>query len=72
MTLEKKLSRLEAIVAELESDKLDLAAALALFEEGVGCLREAAVSLSDAEVRVTRLRELADGAFVLEAMDPDE
>ena len=69
MTLEQRLERLEAIVAELENEQIDLAAALALFEEGVTCLREAAGSLADAETRVKRLTELADGAFVVDDFD---
>ena len=69
MTLEQRMERLEAIVAELENEQIDLAAALALFEEGVTCLREAAGSLADAETRVKRLTELADGAFVVEDFD---
>jgi exodeoxyribonuclease VII small subunit len=71
MTLEQRLERLETIVAELENEQLDLASALALFEEGVTCLREAAGSLSEAESRVKRLTEMADGAFVIEEMDDD-
>ena len=72
MTLEERLARLEEIVAELGSEKLDLAEALARFEEGVACLREAAAALSGAELRVKRLTELADGAFVVEDLDEDE
>lgn len=72
MTLEQRLERLEAIVAELENEQIDLASALALFEEGVTCLREAAGSLAEAETRVKRLTELADGAFVVEEFDEDE
>ena len=45
--------------------------ALALFEEGVVCLRAAAGTLSEAETRVKRLRELADGAFVVEELRDD-
>ncbi|MES2179242.1 MAG: exodeoxyribonuclease VII small subunit [Gemmatimonadota bacterium] len=72
MTLEQRLERLEAIVAELEREKLDLSAALTLFEEGVTCLRDAAASLAEAETRVRKLTRLADGAFVLEELDEDE
>ena len=71
MTLEERLTRLEAIVAELENERLDLATALTLFEEGVGCLREAAASLTVAETRVMRLTELSGGAFVVEELDDD-
>ena len=72
MTLEQRLERLEAIVSELENDRIDLASALTLFEEGVTCLREAAGSLAEAETRVKRLTELADGALVIEEFDEDE
>ena len=72
MTLEQRLERLDAIVAELEDERIDLASALALFEEGVSCLREAAATLADADTRVKRLVELADGAFVIEEFDENE
>ena len=72
MTLERRLERLEAIVAELENEQIDLASALALFEEGVLCLREAAGSLAEAETHVKRLTELADGALVVEEFDEDD
>ena len=63
MTFEKRLARLEAIAAELESDDVELARALALFEEGIENLRAAAEELSKAEARVQRLVERADGTF---------
>jgi exodeoxyribonuclease VII small subunit len=71
MTLEQQLERLEAIVAQLEDEHIDLASALTLFEEGVTCLRLAAGNLSEAEARVKRLTELSGGAFVVEDMDDD-
>ena len=71
MTIEQSLTRLDAIVEQLESEPLELAAALALFEEGVACLREAAGTLSEAEARVQRLTELADGAFDVEPLDDE-
>jgi exodeoxyribonuclease VII small subunit len=72
MTIEEQLARLEEIVDQLEAEPLELARALALFEEGVGCLREAAGTLTEAEARVKRLTELADGAFEVEDLDDDE
>ena len=71
MTLEQKLERLESIVAELENEEIDLASALALFEEGVINLREAAGALAEAETRVKKLTELAGGAFVIEDFEDD-
>lgn len=69
--IEERIERLEAIVDQLESGQVDLAAALALFEEGVQCLREAAGTLTEADARVQRLTELADGAFVVEGLDDE-
>jgi exodeoxyribonuclease VII small subunit len=71
VTIERKLARLEEIVAQLEGESLELATALALFEEGVACLREAAGTLSEAETRVQKLTELANGTFGVEALDDD-
>ncbi|MDE3126435.1 MAG: exodeoxyribonuclease VII small subunit [Gemmatimonadota bacterium] len=63
MSFEARLQRLEQIVAELEGDTLDLARALALFEEGIACLRDATTELTKAEAQVRRLVEKDDGTF---------
>ena len=67
------VAAVDALVANqcFEAGQVDLAGALALFEEGVACLRDAAGTLTEAEARVQRLTELADGAFVAEAMDDE-
>ena len=65
MTFEERVARLEAIVAELEADDVPLARALALFEEGVACLRDASAELAGAEARVQKLVERDDGTFDL-------
>jgi exodeoxyribonuclease VII small subunit len=57
------LARLEQIAAELEGDDVELARALALFEEGIENLRAASDELAKAEARVQRLVERADGTF---------
>lgn len=61
-SLQSELERLDQIVRSLEQEDLDLDKALALFEEGVGRLREARRRLADAEVRLKQLREAADGS----------
>jgi exodeoxyribonuclease VII small subunit len=63
MSFEQRLKRLEQIVGELESDQIDLERALALFEEGVSCLKAASEELGKVEARVQRLVEKADGSF---------
>lgn len=63
MSFEQRLRRLEEIVGELESEQIDLERALALFEEGVSCLRAATEELGRVEARVQRLVERTDGTF---------
>ncbi len=50
--LETRLQRLEQILVKLEAEELDLEDALALFEEGIGHVREAEKTLSTAALRV--------------------
>ncbi len=56
-SLEARLTRLDAIVAALESDGLELEQALALFEEGVSHLRAAETMIRAAELRIEQLLE---------------
>jgi exodeoxyribonuclease VII small subunit len=65
MTFDSDLTRLEAIVAELEQSDLPLDRALALFEEGVARVRSASEQLSHAEGQVQQLFEQPDGTFRL-------
>jgi exodeoxyribonuclease VII small subunit len=65
MSFESDLLRLEAIVSELESDRLELDRALLLFEEGIERLRTASGELARADARVKELVERADGSFDL-------
>ena len=54
-TLEARLTRLESILARMESEEVDLDEALQLFEEGVMHVREAERVLSKTELRVEEL-----------------
>jgi exodeoxyribonuclease VII small subunit len=63
MSFEKRLERLEQIVAELDGDSLELGRSLKLFEEGIACLRDATAELQKAEAQVQRLVEHDDGTF---------
>ncbi len=69
-SLEWRLGRLDAIVAELEREGLELDQALALFEEGVAHLRSAEQVMRGAELRIQRLLEDAAGEPVLVPMEP--
>ena len=55
LALEERLTRLDAIVARMESDDVVLDEALKLFEEGVGHVREAERVLAETELRVEEL-----------------
>lgn len=68
-SLQADLSRLEAIVRALEANDLDLDRALALFEEGIGRLRDARDRLASAELRLRQLREAANGGLEVEPLD---
>jgi exodeoxyribonuclease VII small subunit len=59
--LSQRLARLDQILAKLEREELDLDEALALFEEGVGHLREAEKLVRTAELRIERLLEQPRG-----------
>lgn len=71
MPLEERLSRLEAIVSELEGDDVELEAALALFEEGIGHVRAARRVLEEAELRIERLVDDGDDVHS-EPMERDD
>lgn len=66
--LETRLARLETIVSALEREELELEDALALFEEGVGHLREAREVIREADLRIERLLEDAAGDLVIETV----
>ncbi|HEX5386050.1 MAG TPA: exodeoxyribonuclease VII small subunit [Gemmatimonadales bacterium] len=68
-SLAEQLARLEVIVRRLEIEELDLDAALALFEEGVACLREARARLAAAELTVRTVLEDADGSLRFTDLD---
>ena len=60
-TFESELARLEAIVEELQDDRVELDVALRLFEEGVRRLRAVSNRLASAEAKVKLLTEDEDG-----------
>lgn len=68
MTFETDLTRLEAIVTELERHDLSLERALQLFEEGVARVRSASDGLAQAEGQVQLLLEQTDGTFRLDPL----
>jgi exodeoxyribonuclease VII small subunit len=70
-SLAADLRRLEEIVRQLERDDGDLDQSLALFEEGVARLRAARDRLGQAEARVKKVLEDAQGTLRTEDMDDE-
>ena len=68
-TIAEDLTRLEEIVRRLESDDIELDAALALFEEGVTRLRAARERLAAADLKVQTVLEEAGGDLRLQDLD---
>lgn len=69
MSIAKDLNRLEEIVRKLEAEDVELDAALALFEEGVSCLRAAREHLEAAEIKVQTVLGEAGGELRLSDLD---
>lgn len=72
VTFEQALQRLEQIVAKLESGELTLDESLALFEEGVQLSRVCNARLTEAELKMEKLIERADGTLVTEPLVPGD
>lgn len=61
LPFERALERLEEVAQRLEAGDLELEAALAAFEEGVGLARRCAEQLREAERRIEVLTQEGDG-----------
>lgn len=57
LTLEEAMTRLEAVVGELENEKLPLEKALKLYEEGVSLASRCAGELESAKRRIQILQQ---------------
>jgi len=71
-SFEDAMSRLDAIVAKLEEDKLPLDEMLARYEEGVALARYCGEKLEAAEQKVRLIAEKAGGRVTLEEFDDGE
>jgi exodeoxyribonuclease VII small subunit len=69
MPLSARIHRLQRIVADMDREDIELDDAMRLFEEGVAHLRAAESLVKQAELRIERLVEDADGGAHLEKLD---
>jgi exodeoxyribonuclease VII small subunit len=71
-SFEDAMARLDAIVTELEEDKLPLEQMLARYEEGVTLARFCGEKLEAAEQKVQLIAKKADSSVTLEDFDDGE
>ncbi len=69
-TFENSIERLEAIVEEMESDKMPLEELLIRYEEGLKLVQFCSEKLADAEKRIEIISRTAGGRPVLTEFDP--
>ena len=71
-SFEDAMTRLDAIVAKLEEDKLPLDEMLSRYEEGIALARYCGEKLEAAEQKVHLIARKADGSVTLEDFDDGE
>jgi len=70
-SFDARLARLEAIVAELENEKIPLETAIERYQEGVSHLKSCRAILDGYQKRVEQLSADAEGGTTPYAGDPD-
>ena len=68
---EKAMARLEQLIHDLESGKLDLDESIEVFEEGVELSKKCHKKLTEAEAMVKKLIKDESGEFELELFGED-
>ncbi len=71
-TFEERLARLEEIVGQLESGGVGLDASLRLYAEGAELIKVCRRDLAEAEQRIQKLTESAEGELETEAMEAED
>jgi len=69
---EKAMTRLENIVAELESGDLDIDKSLEIFEEGIKMSRLCSKKLNEAEAKIEKLSKGKKGDLITELFPMDD
>ena len=72
LTFEQAMSRLEEIVAQLETGEHPLDQSLSLYEEGAKLMKQCSAMLDKAEQKVTKLRTYANGELGEAPFAPQE
>lgn len=69
VTFESRLDELENIVSRLEGGKLGLDESLELFEKGTALVKECTAAISEAEQKVSLIRQSLSGEVSEECFD---
>ena len=69
MSLEEALTRLDALVEEMEDEGTSLEASIALYKEGMGLSKFCNETLNRFEAEITLLQQEADGSVVERPID---
>lgn len=67
LTFEEALANLEAIVKDVEEGKVGLEDSIVRYEEGMKLLKHCRAILSQAELKIQKLQETADGELRVDA-----
>ena len=67
LTFEEALANLEAIVKDVEEGKVGLEDSILRYEEGMKLLKHCRAILSQAELKIQKLQETADGELRVDA-----
>lgn len=71
-TFETAMQRLEAVVAEMESDQLPLEDLLTRYEEGIKLVKVCETKLDAAEKRIEIITRSTSGAPQIEEFEPEK
>ncbi len=71
-TFEEALKKLEAIVRDVEEGKIGLQESIRRYEEGMSLLKRCRTILTEAELKIQKLQETADGEIQAEPSESDE
>ena len=72
MSFDENLERLDGILKRLESEPMPLDAALGVFEEGIGIVRESETLLKEAEQKVSFLAGERENDLEFEEIEDED
>jgi len=68
LSFEESLEKLEALAEQIEQGKIGLEESIAKYEEGMGLIKQCRQMLTQAEQKIQKLHEQADGTLEAKPM----